>query len=194
MSDKNFFSNLGPFLAKMSEIPSQEWLYLIQHLTIIRKDKGEHLFRQGEFSHMIGFVVSGLVHTYYVNPEGLKRTKFFAWDQQLISPWISILQQKPANFSAEALRTTYIIELDGRVLPEMMKRHRCWEKVSRICTEKVLAQREQREYEVLMMTNLERYHRFQEQFREIKDLIPQYLIASYLGITPVALSRLLSQT
>lgn len=51
-------------------------------------------------------------------------------------------------------------------------------------------QKEQREIEIVLLDADERYHIFQKQFSGLENRIPQYHIASYLGITPTQLSRI----
>jgi CRP-like cAMP-binding protein len=54
--------------------------------------------------------------------------------------------------------------------------------------------KEQREFEFLQFDVLERYNKFKDDFGPLMGKIPQHQIASYLGITPVALSRVLSKS
>lgn len=167
-----------------------EWARFIANLRLVHLKKGEHLFREGEVSNVIGFVTRGLIYTYYNNDDGKIRVKNFAWEGRLISPYAAILEKKPANFSAEAIEPTLVLVLDGRRLEEWQERHVCWERLTRKCAEKIVIERERREFETLAMSYDQRIDSFFEQFAPIIDRIPQYLIAGYLGITPVALSRI----
>lgn len=190
----NFFEKLKKFSSQVAEIPPLEWARFLARLQIRHTRKGELLFKEGERSNLIGFVAKGLIYTIYQNSDGKERVKNFAWEGRLISPWVSILDGKPASFSAISLEPSYIVAMDGKIFKEeFQNRHICWERFSRACTERVLFEREKREREFLMCSTFERYQEFLIQYRDITERIPQHLIASYLGITPVALSRLLSE-
>jgi len=54
-------------------------------------------------------------------------------------------------------------------------------------------EKEQREYEFLQLSATERYENFKFRYADIVDRLPKHQIASYLGITAVALSRLISK-
>lgn len=72
-------------------------------------------------------------------------------------------------------------------------KHPCWQTLGRLVAEKHFLAKEQREYEFLQLDVMERYNKFKEDFGPLMGKIPQHQIASYLGITPVALSRVLSK-
>lgn len=187
------FDKLKSFLTAASDIPVTEWLYFVTQLRLVHLKKGDFLFKPDEPSAVIGFVTQGLIHTFYTTSEGRQLTKNFAWEGRLISPWAAVLQNKQANFSAQAIEPTLIVAIDAHRFNEMKKRHPCWETVSRKCTEAILIERERREFEFLALNYDERIKSFNEFYSSIVERIPEYLVASYLGITPVALSRIKSK-
>ena len=65
-----------------------------------------------------------------------------------------------------------------------------WERLGRLLTEQLYIKKEQREAEFLLDDAPTRYRNFQKQYPGLEDRLPQYHVASYLGITPVALSRI----
>ena len=68
--------------------------------------------------------------------------------------------------------------------------HPCWERIARICLENHFIEREKREYQLLMMNAQERYEQFLISYSDCIDMLPNKDIASFLGITPEAFSRL----
>jgi CRP-like cAMP-binding protein len=73
---------------------------------------------------------------------------------------------------------------------KLMKNSADWERVGRVIAERTLVDREKREAQLLTLSGTERYQSFRRDFPGLCDRLPQYLIASYLGLTPVALSRI----
>lgn len=181
------------FFNKLTDVPVTEWAYLASQLKIRRYYKGECLFETGEKSELIGYVVKGLVYTYYLTENGNLYVKNFSWEGKLISPYVSIISDKPSAFTAEALEETLVISITGTTLKKLYARHLCWERIGRKCAEALLDQREKREYEALTLDNIERYRSFRQEFKAILDRIPQHIVAGYLGINPVSLSRLLQK-
>jgi CRP-like cAMP-binding protein len=190
MSSLHSLEKLKNFLTLLTSIPPMEWIQFAHHLKSVNLKKGEFLFREKEDCSIIGYVTHGLIYTYYLTSDGKEKTKNFAWEGRLISPYASIIQNQPTNFTAVALEPTTVITFDAKKLSDFQKRHRCWETVSRKCTEKILIERELREFEFLTQTNEERIESFYKYYYPIIERIPQYLIANYIGITPVSLSRI----
>lgn len=76
----------------------------------------------------------------------------------------------------------------------LYKRHRCWETLGRKLAEGLYIKKEMKERLLLMNTAEERYLQFLKEFPGLEKRVPQYHIASYLGITPVSLSRIRSSS
>jgi CRP-like cAMP-binding protein len=189
----NSFEKVQNLISQMTSIPPLEWAYFIRHLKLHHLKKGDYFFREGENSTSIGIVTRGLIYTYYLTEDGKEKTKNFAWEGRLIAPYASIIQGKPANFTAIAIEPTLVVSFDGSQLKEFQRRHPCWERLTRLCAEKILIERELREYEHLTQNNEQRIQSFYNYYEPIIDRIPQYLIANYIGITPVSLSRIRAQ-
>ena len=66
-----------------------------------------------------------------------------------------------------------------------------WDRIGRVLAEQMAVRKEARERELLLDSAFERYQRFAERYPELVDWIPQRHIASYIGVTEQALSRLL---
>ena len=184
---------LKQFISSYTEVPPSEWLHFVTHLRLKKLKKGDRFFEQGIVTEEIGFVISGLIYTYYTDAQGETAIKNFAWERRLISPYASLLLNQPSFFSARCWEDTWVVVLKHSDLKKMYARHACWEKLGRKAAEKVLIERERREYESLLLDGQARYREFLKFYAAILDRIPQWMIASYIGITPVALSRLRKQ-
>ena len=80
--------------------------------------------------------------------------------------------------------------LPNQLLYKLYERHACWERLGRKNAENLALVKESREKELLLDSLEIRYRRFLKEFPGLADRIPQYHIASYLGVTDVALSRI----
>jgi CRP-like cAMP-binding protein len=102
----------------------------------------------------------------------------------------SLVLGEPCGFFIQALERTETIVLPNRVLNEFYDRHPCWERIGRRNAENLALFKEMREKEFLLDSLETRYRRFLKDYPSLTDRIPQYHIASYLGVTDVALSRI----
>ena len=101
-----------------------------------------------------------------------------------------MITQTPSTLTVEALVPSTLITLSRTVSQQLFDRHHGWERVGRRIAELQFIERELREHELLCLTPLQRYEKFRRERPQLLNIIPQYLIASYLGITPVSLSRI----
>lgn len=67
------------------------------------------------------------------------------------------------------------------------------ERFARMVAENHFVQKEKKELELAMLNAAQRYTLFQQEFPELEALVPQYQVASYLGVSPTQLSRIRSQ-
>jgi hypothetical protein len=105
--------------------------------------------------------------------------------------YYSFLTDSPCGFSIQALEETETIVLpDLDTLNDLHDRHPCWERLSRKNVENLVFIKEAREKELLLDSLEVRYQRFLRLFPGLTERVPQYHIASFLGVTDVALSRI----
>lgn len=188
------FDAFRKYLATFVSVPPTEWLHLVSVLRLRHLEKGEYYFKQGQKFDEIGFVVKGLLCGYYVLDNGKQTVKKFFAEGEPVSCYADLIMGTPADFSCQTLEPTTLITLKYSELQNLYKRHACWEKMGRISAEKIFIEKEQRTRSYLTMRGRGRYIHFCNRNPALVERIPQYLIASYLGITAVALSRAKNQT
>lgn len=186
----NPLRNLHSHLTQVINIPSNEWDFFSSLLKPKSLKKGECYFRQGDRFQEIGFVVSGLLYNFYSDSEGNEFTKYFISENQPVTCYPGLLKKTPAGFSCRALEDTLLITLRGEELENLYQRHSCWERMGRIFAEQFYLEKDEREQHFLTKDAKDRYRIFTSQNWDLLPRIPQYLIASYLGISPGSLSRL----
>lgn len=177
-------------MTHMVSIPEDEWEYFVQHLTERTFKKHEYLARAGEVVNNFYFIIHGLVRFFYCTRDGKEFNKHFAMEHGFAGSFHSFVLHAPCGFFVEALEHTTTIVLPNRLLHALYDRHACWERVGRKHAEQLLLIKEAREKELLLDSLEVRYRRFLQEFPGLGKRIPQYHIASYLGVTDVALSRI----
>ena len=111
-------------------------------------------------------------------------------ENSFITSYSALIQNRESYFSIEALEDAEIIEIDYEKWKTISNNKLCWHKFLLSLVEKGYCIKEAREREFLLFDAEKRYKSFLNFFPGLDKRIKQHLIASYLGITPVALSRL----
>lgn len=96
-------------------------------------------------------------------------------------------------FTIEAMEDSIVIEISHDLLKQLMKQYHSWERFIRISVERLYSRKEERERELLYLSARERYNACLRKYPGLDLRVPQYHIASYIGVSPVSLSRLLHQ-
>lgn len=175
---------------KLTKLPPQEvvnFLAITQHKTI---PKGAYFIREGQIPRKFGFVESGLFRYVYLREDGKEFTKAFMPNGSFISAYSVMIQQQPAHFFIESLEDSVIMTIDYRKWQALKANHPCWNKFLIGMLEMGYGVKEKREREFLLLDAEKRYRIFLNEYPLLEKRIKQHMIASYLGITPIALSRI----
>jgi len=153
--------------------------------------KGQDLLRAGEVAGHVFFVVDGLLRTYYTDAEtGEERTAQFFDENRLFTDAASFLSGVPATQGVQALEDSRVLCLPRHGLSRAYDEDHAVERFGRLMVEEALMGSQRRSTNLLILGPDERYRTFMTTRPEVARRVPQYLIASYLGITPEGLSRI----
>jgi CRP-like cAMP-binding protein len=157
---------------------------------IYAAEKGTHLLTSGEIADQLFFVHIGLLRYYYLDDvSGDERTGQFFDRNSVYTDVRSFVGQQISRQFVQALEPSEILCLPRAEIYRSFECDHAAERFGRIMVERALIGSQSRTGS-LITTNVEdRYHQFIEQRRDIARRVPQYIIASYLGVTPEALSR-----
>ncbi|MES0882399.1 Crp/Fnr family transcriptional regulator [Roseibium sp. SCP14] len=155
-----------------------------------RVEPGEILFAAGDRLEDLYFIISGLVRYFYVTPDGREFNKNFVTKGSVVTCLSSFLQSEPSPFFTESLEETLLVCLPMDLVRSLRADDFRWERIINGFIVRLALQKEQREASFLLDDATKRYEAFLKDFASVSPRLPQYHIASYLGITPVALSRI----
>jgi len=177
-------------LQQIAPIPESEWEQFRKACSIQTVAKHAHWVREGESFDSIALCAKGLFRLYYTTSDGGEYNKSFCSAHDFVASYGALLAGAPSHFSIQALADSRLLTVRYSDFRSFYDRHPCWERFGRILVEQLYMKKELREREFLLLSAEARYLKFLERYGELEALIPQYHIASYLGITPVALSRI----
>ena len=136
------------------------------------------------------YVLKGAFRAYVVADEGQEHTITFAIDDWWITDYNSYIFQQPATMFVVALEDSIILQLDYEKEQELKLQNHKFETFFRIVAERGLASQQRRIISILTQTAEERYETFSNKYPQIVQRVPQYALASYLGMTTEFLSRI----
>ncbi|MEM6387731.1 MAG: Crp/Fnr family transcriptional regulator [Pseudomonadota bacterium] len=154
--------------------------------------KGDHILRAGTVADEVFFVHEGLLRYYFNDPNdgGQERTGQFFDEDIVVTDAESFLAQIPGEQNFEALETSSIVALPRSVLAAGYDEDHAIERFGRLMLQEALIGSQRRASRLLTLQPEDRYRRFIETRPEVARRVPQYLVASYLGLTPESLSRI----
>lgn len=156
----------------------------------VSKEKGEHVFRQGESDKHLYFVQSGMLKAYYTSHSAKEFIKSFIMPQDLIGSLTSVYSKQSCSFSLVCLDSTVLLKIEFAVLRDYSQRYH---NIANELIELLIGfamKKERREYEFLCLSAEERYKLLEKNSPELIAAVTQNDIAGYLGVTAVALSRI----
>ena len=167
---------------------AEEYIYSISIEKTV--SKGEILIREGQTVNKTFFVTQGSLRSFCVDKEGKEHTLQFAIRDWWISDFIAIYGNEPASLTVECISDSSVIEFNAQKLNEIYLQFPEFEPFQRKNLERHVVSLHKRILNQLQLTALERYNLFLEQYPNIEQHVPNYHIASYLGITQQSLSRI----
>jgi len=183
------FSELKNTIAKIVNVPESEWEFLAEHLQTITLRKKEHMIQEGSVCRHIGFVAEGALRSYLLN-DGNEIVNEFFFETSFASSYSSFLMQTVSSLNIQALEQTTLNIIKLELLQALYSRHSCWLYLGKFMFEQQFIKKCRRETSFLRDSAACRYFAMLKLYPNIEQRIPQYYIASYLGITPETLSRI----
>lgn len=171
-------------------LTDEEWNALVPHLSIITLKKQQCLVKQGVVANQVALVLDGLFRQFY-SKDGDERTTYFFFENQLVSAYMSCVTGQPSPVTIEALSDTTCISFPYSVLNTLFSEYAGWQLFGRLIAEYIMVALEERMAGLLLLSPEERYLDLLEgNQKHLLQRVPQHYIASYLGMTPVSMSRI----
>ena len=178
------------YINKISPIEDNTSKELQKSFNSLLLKKNEFFVREGEYAQQIGFLKKGIVRAFFLNQEGKEYTKQFFVDTSIIGAYTSLLTKQPNKIAQQALTDCEILVANFRDMEKLYDKYHDLERLGRKVAEFYFLEKEQKEIEMALLDADKRYLIMKERFPTIESIVPQYYIASYLGISPTQLSRI----
>lgn len=183
-------SPLKDVLQKISPLPETAWAAVEGLVSSTAFASGTHLLLAGEKAGQVFFVRRGVLREYYVDAEGKEATRRFCQENQFSGSLADLISGAPAAVSIQALTDGEVWSLPWASLDAAAEQQPALMKLLRRFAEGLYVQKMAREFEMLTLSAAERYQRFSRQYAGLEQRLPRHMIATYLGISAVHLSRI----
>jgi CRP-like cAMP-binding protein len=165
----------------------EPWLATMRECSF---ERDQMLVQAGEQPRRLYFLERGLVRLFYTTHEGKERNKAFFGAGDVTGPVSAAMTDSPAPFSIQALEPGSAISADFTVLLQHSNTHSESNKLFIELLSQAFIRNEQREAMLLTCNAEQRYQWLQNNEPHLLERVPQFHIASYIGVDPVSLSRL----
>lgn len=183
---------LKEYYQRLTQLTDIEWQFISSRFEQKEYKKREIVTPQGEVEQFLFFVFSGIIRSYVPGID--KEVTFdFAFEKSFTSSYDSFITRTPSKPELQALTDTTVFRISHTHLEEVYQSTYTGNLFGRCIAQANYLAKSKRELDLLELTAEGRYLKlFEEEPRVIRE-IPLKYIASYLGITPQALSRIRSQ-
>lgn len=178
------------YIRRFVSINDDEAIQFSSAFKEVRVKKRQFIIQPNFIVRHRNYVLEGAFRAYVVDDKGQDHTIAFAIEDWWISDYNSYILQKPATMFVVALEDSLILQIDHEKEQELKQANHKFETFFRIRAERTATSMQQRIISNLTETAEERYERFIEKYPSIAARVPQYALASFLGMTTEFLSRI----
>lgn len=181
--------NIRNAISNLIKFTDSEWLEVSKDFIEKKIDKWDFLIEEGEHCNYVAFIDEGLLSYYYL-VDGKKFIRGFFFDNDFISSYTSFLSNEKSKAYIQALENTSITLIHKDKLSQLYQKNSKFQQLGRMLSEHLFMLVSEKYEDLLLKAPEERYLNLIENRPNVIQNIPQYMIASYLGITPEGLSRI----
>lgn len=155
--------------------------------------KKEILSEDDKIIEEVYFIEKGIIRVKIIDLGGTEHTIHFAIENQFIADYRAFLTKQKSSYLLEAMESTEVIVLPKDAVEWGYENLAEGERLGRLIAEYYFTYLDRRIEHLYTLSPIERYELMNQIFPDIHNRVPQHMIASYLGITPIHLSRIKKQ-
>jgi CRP-like cAMP-binding protein len=182
--------NIIQHIRKFIDLNEDETAIVNKYVETHQFKKKEFIIQEQKICKHLYFVEEGCLRMYFINNKGVEQITQFAIDGWWISDFQSLLNGTPSDYYIQTIEKSTIVSINNQNLDKLLIDIPKLEKYFRIILQKAVASAQYRSKLLYEMSKEEFYSHFSTTFPEFMMRVPQYMIASYLGLTPEYLSEL----
>ncbi|MFK4467179.1 Crp/Fnr family transcriptional regulator [Bacillus sp. RC252] len=181
---------LMKYMTNLTTLSEEQQRMIVEELQIEEYKKGTVLLRQGDVPSKCYFVLKGCVRQHCIDESGKEVTSNFYTEEQAIANFNHHKQDKLSPHTLTCLEDCLVVVGDLYSAKDMYKKYSQLEEMTRQMIEYNFGEVQEELTLFITSTPEERYKSLLQKRPHLIDRVPQYQLASYLGITPELLSRI----
>lgn len=154
--------------------------------------KGKLFIEEGKKCDYIGFIIKGCLMCVY-NNDGNEIIDEFSLENEFIADYKNFIDNQPAEKDVKCIEDSEILVIKYKDLSDLYSQKHSFERIGRLIAESLFKNWHDKAVSLVIDDAKTRYEKLIKNRTTLPQRIPQYLIASYLGITPQSLSRIRKQ-
>ena len=182
------------YLARYIFLTTEEAGIVASKFKVRKYRKGQFVVQNGDVCRSESFVLSGSLKSFYIAEDGQEHIVMFAIEGWWTADLGSFITQTPADYNVQCLENCILAQINHEDLEHLYLEVPKIERFFRIIIQKAYVATQKRVINNLSLTARERYLKFCEEYPQLEQRVPQYMIASYLGITKEFLSKIRSSS
>jgi CRP-like cAMP-binding protein len=184
------FDVLREYLEARGAFTGEE-LAFVESLVVPRTlAAGAFLQRAGDVWTHAAFVASGCLRSYVIDAKGKEHIVQFAPETWWLADAVSLMSRSPSQYFVDAVEDSELLLLDGPSHQRLLDRVPGYASSFQTGIQRHAAAKDQRIANALSSSAEERYREFLKTYPSIAQRVPQFMLASYLGVSPETLSRI----
>ena len=184
------------FLAHINQkvtLTEDEKTLLVSKLKLRTYLKNQYIVQEGDVCRYQTHILSGKVRTFYLDDDGNEHIIAFGIENWWVGDICSFTTQTPAEFNSQCLEKTTVVQISYTDMEQLYLDIPKLDRYFRLIIQTAYGNMSKRIIRNHAMTAKERYLQFLDAYPDIAQRVPQYMIASYLGITKEFLSTIRKQ-
>ena len=182
--------NLINYIKRYIKISESEINLFNSYLKPKKLNKKEYLLKPDKICKSRYFITKGCLRVFYIDNKGNEQIVHFAIENWWITDYESLVNQVPSKLHIQTTEETEILELNQKDFETLCNIHPKIERLFRIIMEKTYIASQKRLEYMFSLSGEELYKTFITTNPEFSQRVPQYMIASYLGMTPEFISKI----
>ncbi|PZP50299.1 MAG: Crp/Fnr family transcriptional regulator [Pseudopedobacter saltans] len=183
---ESILSNIQKYVS-LTESEQSQLCEILQYKTY---EKKKILLREGEICKFEYYIVKGCMRTFYVNESGVEVTIQFGLEDWWVSDVCSFSEQSPSRLFVECLEDCEVLMLTPTTKETLLKTIPKLERYFRLLVQKHMNALQNRLINTISMSATARYLEFISTYPTVQFRVPQYYIASYLGVSAEFVSKI----
>lgn len=172
------------------ELTENDLSFITSRLSITELKKKDLYFSAGQIQNEVGFIVKGLIRSFYLDMKGNEKTVRFFTKNEYVTHYTAFLTQQPSRYYFQCLEPTLLVTLSHKAMNDAYRQSSDFERYGRLVAEEILKMQQTRIESFLFQSAEQRYQQFIIDQPDLFNRVPVSHLCSYLGIERQSLTRI----